>query len=275
MDNIIDIVCVIYLLPATLLLLYTTLQRVRAERSGRPFVGRIRAEDVVTCFVPGLNLFALLLLLLLLFLGLCEYIRKEIGGQSEQTEISENPNINNFQTSDIMEQNENNMQEAAGKGVLLTVDEQPPVGDNTTIMLHLVNEASVKGRTPTAYFSPGMPNTQVVNRLIAINCGIDHKDIEAGTLSDEDWKKLDALLPRLLGVPLYIDDTPEMSLSALEGKVRALARDHGIRLVVVDSVSSLEVKRLLNDALPRTEAITSALKRLAEDLGITIFAVEK
>ena len=81
-----------------------------------------------------------------------------------------------------MEQKENNMHEIAEKtkkfmnivsspgegkkqGQLFIIDEQPPVGDNTTIMLHLVYEAAIKGRIPSAYFSPDLSNVQVVNPL--------------------------------------------------------------------------------------------------------------
>lgn len=191
-----------------------------------------------------------------------------------------------------MEQKENNMQEIAEKtkkfmnivsspgegkkqGQLFIIDEQPPVGDNTTIMLHLVYEAAIKGRIPSAYFSPDLSNVQVVNRLIAINTGIDLQTITDGTLSEEDWKKLDEGLPKLLGAPLYVDDTPEIALSDLTKKITDLAKDKGVRLVVVNPVNEVVVDGLVfTDGPTCRDYITAHLKALAENLGITIFAVE-
>ena len=165
--------------------------------------------------------------------------------------------------------------EGRKNGALLVVDERPPVGDNTTVMLHVVNEAAVKGHVPAAYFSPGeLSNVQVVNRLIAINTGIDSQTINDGTLSREQWKKLDAELPKLMGAPLYVDDTPEIALSDLMKKITDLAKDKGVRLVVVNPLNQVVVDGLVfTDGLTCLDYITAQLKTLAENLGITVIAV--
>jgi replicative DNA helicase len=165
--------------------------------------------------------------------------------------------------------------EGRKNGALLVVDERPPVGDNTTVMLHVVNDAAVKGHVPAAYFSPGeLSNVQVVNRLIAINTGIGIQTITDGTLSREQWKKLDAELPKLMGAPLYVDDTPEPTLGDLSAKIAGLARDKGVRLVVVNPVNMIMGDgQKFDDAQDRTDHVTAGLKTLAEDLGITVIAV--
>ena len=165
--------------------------------------------------------------------------------------------------------------EGRKNGALLVVDERPTVGDNTTVMLHVVNDAAVKGHVPAAYFSPGeLSNVQVVNRLIAINTGIDSQTINDGTLSREQWKKLDAELPKLMGAPLYVDDTPEIALSDLMKKITDLAKDKGVRLVVVNPLNQVVVDGLVfTDGLTCLDYITAQLKTLAENLGITVIAV--
>jgi len=175
-----------------------------------------------------------------------------------------------------MTEKENTMQGIAGKGVLLTIGNESPVADNTTIMLYLVRRAALKEHTPTAYFSPGLSNVGVVNRLLAVVTGIDRSHIETGTLSDEEWVQMDSQLPLLTGAPLYIDDTPEIELSELDRKVKELVKDKGVRLVVVNPVSMMTVaNQKFDDAQQRIDCITDCLKDLAEELGITIFAVEK
>ena len=165
--------------------------------------------------------------------------------------------------------------EGPKNGALLVVDERPPVGDNTTVMLHVVNDAAVKGHVPAAYFSPGeLSNVQVVNCLIAINTGIDSQTINDGTLSREQWKKLDAELPKLVGAPLYVDDTPEIALSDLMKKITDLAKDKGVRLVVVNPLNQVvEDGLVFTDGLTCLDYTTAHLKALAGNLGITIFAV--
>ena len=167
------------------------------------------------------------------------------------------------------------LDEGREHGVMFVIDERPPVGDNATVMLHVVNDAAVKGNVPAAYFSPGeLSNVQVVNRLIAINTGIGIQTITDGTLSREQWKKLDATLPKLMGAPLYVDDTPEPTLGDLSAKIAGLARDKGVRLVVVNPVSMIMGDgQGFDDAQDRTDHVTAGLKTLAEELGITVFAV--
>lgn len=166
--------------------------------------------------------------------------------------------------------------EGPKNGALLVVDERPTVGDNTTVMLHVVNDAAAKGHVPSAYFSPGeLSNVQVVNRLIAINTGIDSQTINDGTLSREQWKKLDATLPKLMGRPLYVDDTPEITLVSLKEKITDLAKEKGVRLVVVNPVDKINIHSDQEsfDRQKRIDFITAELKRLADDLGITVIAV--
>lgn len=175
-----------------------------------------------------------------------------------------------------MTEKENASQGISGRGILLTIGNESPVVDNTTVMLYMVSMAALKEHTPTAYFSPGMLSVGVVNRLISIATGIDNEKIANGTLSEDEWKKFDEQLPLLMGSPLYIDDTQEIKLSELDQKVRDLVTNKGVRLVVVNPVSLMNDNELkIENVQLRIDYITGKLKELAEQLGITIFAVER
>jgi len=174
-----------------------------------------------------------------------------------------------------MDKNENFTQDTHKRGFLVTVGDKPPVGDNTTIMLYMVTLAALKEHTPTAYFSPILSNVGVVNRLISIITGIDRRVIETGTLSDEQWKLLDQRLPHLLGEPLYVDDTPEVSVNELTEKIHGVVMKHGVRLVVIDPVNAVSSEESFDTDQERIEHVTGCMKTLAEDLGITIFVVEQ
>lgn len=150
------------------------------------------------------------------------------------------------------------------KGVLVIIDGKPPVGDNTTLMLYMVKLRSVDERKPTAYFSLVESNIQIVNRLIAIQTGIDHEKIVSGQLGDEDWKQVDEKLPQLMDAPLYVDDTECVTIDSLRDKLAGLATTNGVTLAVIDNVSQMTAN---------AETVTDDLKAVAEQLGIAIIAI--
>lgn len=174
-----------------------------------------------------------------------------------------------------MEQNEND-KKTKSRTLLMTMAGEPPVGDNTTIMLYMVSQAALVQHRPVAYFSPDIPATEVVNRLIAVNTGIDPQKISDGTLTTDEWQKLDAQLPRLAGAPLYIDDTREIELFDLLDKIVRLVKEQDVEIVVVNPANCVAVadggKR---NAQQRTNFVTDNLKKISEDLGVVIFIVEE
>ena len=156
------------------------------------------------------------------------------------------------------------------KGVLVVIDGKPPVGDNTTLMLYTVKLRAVDEQKPTVYFSLEESNQQVCNRLIAIITGIDQQKISDGTLTDDEWLLLDEKLPMLIDAPLYIDDTPALSLANLKKRLMNLANQNGVRLAVVD-----HLQELTDDGQPvNVHRIEADLKSISEELGITIIAVQ-
>lgn len=162
------------------------------------------------------------------------------------------------------------------KGMTIIVEGQPPIGDNATIMLYLLNDISVRQGNPSAYFAPGMTSTEITDRLIGINAGVDHGKIVKGELGGEEWQKVNKCLPMLINSPLYIDDTKDISLSAMKRSIDALAKNSGVRLVVVNPVNRITVNgQKFSDEQARIDHITAELKALSEELNIVVFAVER
>lgn len=162
------------------------------------------------------------------------------------------------------------------KGALLIIATQPPVGDNTTLMLYMVKMTAVDNNIPAAIFTPNMANTQTVNRLVAITTGIGYEKIAAGTLEMEDWKTLDENLPHIVNAPLYVDDTQVQTMAELQSKITDLVTAHGVRLVVIDHLDEICADGLVfDDERARLDYLSRSLKALAEELTITIIAVEK
>lgn len=181
--------------------------------------------------------------------------------------------------SAIQQMAENMNQTVLGKqkkGALLIIATQPPLGDNTTLMLYMVKMTAVDNNIPAAVFTPNMANTQTVNRLVAITTGIGYEKIAAGTLEMEDWKTLDENLPHIVNAPLYVDDTQVQTMAELQSKITDLVTAHRVRLVVIDHFDEICADGLVfDDERARLDYLSRSLKALAEELTITIIAVEK
>ena len=151
------------------------------------------------------------------------------------------------------------------RGRLVVIDSQASLGlaDNTTLMLYTVKLAAVDEGRPSAYFSLGTQNTEIVNILVSIITGIGLQKIESGRLSDEEFALLNEKLPSLNDAPLYIDDTEGMTLDWLDGRLTDLATENNVTFAVID-----HVRRLGGDA-----ETVPAIKAVAERLGITVIAV--
>ena len=160
-------------------------------------------------------------------------------------------------------------------GKLMIIAEQPPVGDNTTLMLNMATMTAVENYVPALYYSMGKPKVDVCNRLISIVTGIDYKTISEGKLNEEEWKKLDEKIHSLMKSPLFIEDSTELTVSTLCEQVSWLVSENGLKLVEIDHMSRMTADdRTFGNEQERIEYITRKLRSLAHGLGITIIAVQ-
>ena len=155
------------------------------------------------------------------------------------------------------------------KGVLVIIDDKPPVADNTTLMLYTVKLRAVDEQKPTAYFPLNRSDVEVVNQFLAITTGIGVEKISAGQLSDDEWDLVNQKLPLLMDAPLYIDATTKMTLKELKRKAEELSTEKGVSLMVIDHAQMMTV-----DGMPaNSHRILANIKAIAENLCITIIAV--
>ena len=89
---------------------------------------------------------------------------------------------------------------------------------------------AVNHNTPVALFSLEMSNVQLVNRLIVNVCEIPGEKIKSGRLENYEWEQLDFKIKELYDAPIYVDDTPSLSVFELRTKARRLVREHGIKI---------------------------------------------
>jgi replicative DNA helicase len=121
-----------------------------------------------------------------------------------------------------------------------------------------------------------MSNQQLVNRLLSNVCEISGKKILNGQLQPDEWNRLDTRLNNLLGAPIYVDDTPGLSVFELRTKARRLVREHGVKIIMIDYLQLMNANGMrFSSRQEEVSTISRSLKGLAKELDIPILALSQ
>ena len=158
---------------------------------------------------------------------------------------------------------------------LVILAARPAMG-KTAFALSMAKNIAVDQEIPVALFSLEMSNVQLVNRLIVNTCEIKGEKIKSGQLEPYEWAQLDKKIKDLYGKPLYIDDTPSLSVFELRTKARRLVREHGVRLIMIDYLQLMNASGMaFNSRQEEVSTISRSLKGLAKELQIPILALSQ
>ena len=151
---------------------------------------------------------------------------------------------------------------------LIIIAGRPAMG-KTSFALSLAKNAAVDYKIPVGFFSLEMNNVQLVNRLISNTCRIKGSKILNGQLAPDEWERLDKNLSQLTGAPIYIDDTPGLSVFELRTKARRLVREKGVQLIMIDYLQLMNANGMrFNNRQEEVSTISRSLKGLAKELDI-------
>lgn len=158
---------------------------------------------------------------------------------------------------------------------LVILAARPAMG-KTAFSLSMAKNIAVDQQIPTAFFSLEMSKVQLVNRLMSNVCEITGDKLRTGKLAPYEWEQLDSNIRRLYGAPLYIDDTPSLSVFELRTKARRLAREHGVRIIMIDYLQLMNASGMsFNSRQEEVSVISRSLKGLAKELNIPILALSQ
>ena len=158
---------------------------------------------------------------------------------------------------------------------LVIIAGRPAMG-KTSFALSMAKNIAADLRIPMAFFSLEMSNVQLVNRLISNACEIQGSKILNGQLQRDEWERLDKRINTLLGAPLYVDDTPGLSVFELRTKARRLVREHGVKLIMIDYLQLMNANGMrFSSRQEEVSTISRSLKGLAKELDIPILALSQ
>ena len=158
---------------------------------------------------------------------------------------------------------------------LIIIAARPAMG-KTAFVLSMAKNMAVNYNIPVAIFSLEMSNLQLINRLISNVCEIESSLIKSGKLSRLQWDQLMTRIKHLYGAPLFIDDTPSLSIFELRTKARRLVREHNVKFIIIDYLQLMNASGMhFGSREQEVSMISRSLKQLAKELNIPIVALSQ
>src|SRR5258706_106819 len=159
------------------------------------------------------------------------------------------------------------------KSNLIILAARPGVG-KTSLAMNVAQHVAVNLKRAVGFFSLEMSKEELVDRLLVGQADIDAWKLKTGKLTEDDFTKLSNAMGELAEAPLYIDDTPALSVLEMRTKARRLQVEHGLDLVIVDYLQ-LGRSRNLENRVQEVSEISQGLKNLARELKIPVFALSQ
>ncbi len=159
---------------------------------------------------------------------------------------------------------------------LILVAARPSMG-KTAFTLNIASYVAVKLKKPVAFFSLEMSNSQLVQRMLCAEGGIDSQAMRAGEMDPADWDRLITACDRLSKAPIYIDDTPGVTITELRSKARRIKAEQGLSLVVIDYLQLMQGRtgKSSENRQQEISEISRSLKALARELGVPVIALSQ
>lgn len=157
---------------------------------------------------------------------------------------------------------------------LLILAGRPSLG-KTSLALNIATHAAVKEKIAVGFFSLEMSKEELIDRLLVSEGDIDAWRLKTGRLTERDFTKLSDAMGNLAEAPLFIDDTPAVSVLEMRTKARRLQVEHGLKLLVVDYLQLARSSRRWDSRVQEVSDISMGLKNLARELRIPVLGISQ
>jgi replicative DNA helicase len=159
-------------------------------------------------------------------------------------------------------------------GQLIIVAARPGLG-KSTLALDFARSATIKHHLPTIFFSLEMGRSEIAMRLLAAESTIGMTTLRKGNMEQRDWDKLANIRGQIADAPLYIDDSPNMTLVEIRAKCRRLSQKVGLKMVVIDYLQLMTSGKKVESRQQEVSEFSRALKLLAKELDVPVIALSQ
>ncbi len=160
------------------------------------------------------------------------------------------------------------------KSELIIVAGRPSMG-KTAFALNLARHAAVEMGLPVAVFSLEMSKEQLALRMLAADAKVDSQRLRRGLVGETDWPKLTTAAGRLSEAPIFIDDTPAITVLEMKAKARRLKSENGLEMVVLDYLQLMRAGGRRDSREQEISEISRSLKALAKELNVPVIALSQ
>ncbi|MFC9994320.1 replicative DNA helicase [Nocardia sp. NPDC127526] len=159
-------------------------------------------------------------------------------------------------------------------GQMIIVAARPGVG-KSTLGMDFMRSCSIKHGLASVIFSLEMSRTEIVMRLLSAEAKIKLGDMRSGRMSDDDWTKLARRMSEISEAPLFVDDSPNLTMMEIRAKARRLKQRHDLRLVVVDYLQLMTSGKKVESRQQEVSEFSRSLKLLAKELEVPVIAISQ
>ena len=159
-------------------------------------------------------------------------------------------------------------------GQLVIVAARPALG-KSTLALDIARSASIKHNLPTIFFSLEMGRSEIAMRLLSAEASVRLENMRKGTVDNRDWTAIASTRGRINDAPLFIDDSPNMTLVEIRAKCRKLAQRGGLKLIVIDYLQLMTSGKKVENRQQEVSEFSRALKLLAKELQVPVVALSQ
>jgi replicative DNA helicase len=159
-------------------------------------------------------------------------------------------------------------------GQMIVIAARPAVG-KSTIGIDIVRAAAIKHKMAAAVFSLEMSRTEITMRILSAEATIQLQDLRKGLKSQDQWNKLARIMGKISDSPLFIDDSPNMSLMEIRAKARRLKQQHNLKLIVIDYLQLMTSGKKVESRQQEVAEFSRALKLLAKELEVPVIAISQ
>ncbi len=159
-------------------------------------------------------------------------------------------------------------------GQLIIVAARPALG-KSTLALDFARAAAIKHDMPTIIFSLEMGRSEIAMRLLSAESAVPLQSMRKGTLHNEDWTRIASTRGHINDAPLYIDDSPNMTLVEIRAKCRRLKQKVGLKMVIIDYLQLMTSGKRVESRQQEVSEFSRALKLLAKELQVPVIALSQ
>lgn len=159
-------------------------------------------------------------------------------------------------------------------GQMIVVAARPAIG-KSTLGIDIVRSAAIKHNMGAVVFSLEMSRNEITMRLLSAEARVHLQKLRTGQMGEEDWAKIAATMGRISEAPLFIDDSPNMSLMEIRAKCRRLKQRHDLKLVVIDYLQLMTSGKRVESRQQEVSEFSRALKLLAKELEVPVIAISQ